>query len=123
MSSMKQIYPIKENMKAFQETKASCNQKLEHPKCHESAQKVYDGLVTASERNQKLIRYLAYAEKIVEWIDESYAEREQQMRNKLQERVNEIFGQCITVKDVYSLTNSNHVTLFSQVNGKRNHFW
>ena len=31
----------------------------------EQAQKVYDGLVSASDRNKRLIRYLAYAEKYV----------------------------------------------------------
>lgn len=110
---------IKENMKAFQEIKASCNQKIGASRnAIESAQKVYDGLVTASERNQKLIRYLAYAEKICEWIDESYAEREQQMRNKLQERVNEIFGQMYHGQRRVQIDKQYHVTLFSQVNGK-----
>ena len=110
---------IKENMKAFQETKASCNQKIGASKSAiGSAQKVYDGLVTASERNQKLIRYLAYAEKICEWIDESYAEREQLMRNRLQDRVNEIFGQMYHGQRRVQIDKQYHVTLFSQVNGK-----
>lgn len=110
---------IKENVKAFQETKASCNQQIGASKSAiESAQKVYDGLVTASERNQKLITYLAYAEKICTWIDESYAEREQQMRNRLQERVNEIFSQMYHGQRRVQIDKQYHVTLFSQVKGK-----
>ena len=84
----------------------------------EQAQKVYDGLVSASDRNKRLIRYLAYGEKICEWIDETYAEKEQEMRTKLQERVNSIFSRMYHGERRVQIDNQYHVTLFAHLNGK-----
>lgn len=84
---------IKENIKRMTEKKARCDRDI--GACQsaiESAQKLYDSLVSASERNKKLIAYIAYAEQICNWIDETYAEKEQEMRGRLQERVNDTFG-------------------------------
>ena len=41
-----------------------------------SAQKIHDSLITTSERNDKLIRFIAYAENISKWITEAYEEKE-----------------------------------------------
>ena len=84
----------------------------------EQAQKVYDGLVSASDRNKRLIRYLAYAEKICDWIDETYAEKEQEMRIKLQEKVNSIFSRMYHGERRVQIDNQYHVTLFAVLNGK-----
>ena len=52
----------------------------EHVKCNELFKVVIlrdvykrQGLVSASDRNKRLIVYLAYAERICNWIDETYA--------------------------------------------------
>ncbi len=82
------------------------------------AQKVYDSLVSASDRNRRLILYLAYAEKICNWIDETYAEKEQEMRSKLQEKVNSIFSRMYHGERRVQIDNQYHVTLFAQLNGK-----
>jgi len=84
----------------------------------DSAQKVYDGLVSASDRNRKLIIYLAYAEKICNWIDKTYAEKEQEMRSRLQEKVNDIFSRMYHGQRRVQIDNQYHVTLFAQLNGK-----
>lgn len=84
----------------------------------ESAQKTYDGLVSLSERNQRLIRYIAYAEKICDWIDETYNEKEQEMRVCLQERVNDIFGRMYHGERRVQIDKQYHVTLFAKLNGK-----
>jgi DNA sulfur modification protein DndD len=82
------------------------------------AQKVYDSLVSASDRNKRIIRYLAYAEKICDWIDETYAEKEQEMRTKLQEKVNNIFSRMYHGERRVQIDNQYHVTLFAHLNGK-----
>lgn len=84
----------------------------------DQAQKVYDSLVSASDRNKRLIRYLAYAERICAWIDETYAEKEQEMRIKIQEKVNDIFSEMYHGERRVQIDNQYHVTLLAYLNGK-----
>ena len=110
---------IKMDIKRMNEKKERCNRDI--GACEnaiDAAQKVNDSLVSASERNKKLIVYLAYAEKICAWIDETYAEKEQEMRNRLQERVNDIFSRMYHGERRVQIDNQYHVTLFAQLNGK-----
>lgn len=110
---------IKADIKRMSEKKERCNREI--GACQnsiESAQKVYDGLVSASDRNKKLFIYLAYAEKICRWIDEAYAEKELEMRSRLQEKVNSIFARMYHGERRVQIDNQYHVTLFAQVNGK-----
>lgn len=110
---------IKADIKRMHDKKERCNREI--GACEsaiDSAQKVYDGLVSASDRNRKLIIYLAYAEKICNWIDETYAEKEQEMRSRLQEKVNDIFSRMYHGQRRVQIDNQYHVTLFAQLNGK-----
>ncbi len=110
---------IKANIKRMIDKKERCNREI--GACEnaiDSAQKVYDGLVAASDRNRRLIIYLAYAEKICNWIDESYAEKEQEMRSRLQENVNDIFSKMYHGERRVQIDSQYHVTLFAQLNGK-----
>ena len=110
---------IKANIKRMIDKKERCNREI--GACEgtiNSAQKVYDGLVAASDRNKRLIIYLAYAEKICGWIDESYAEKEQEMRSRLQEKVNDIFSRMYHGERRVQIDGQYHVTLFAQLNSK-----
>lgn len=110
---------IKENIKRMTEKKGRCDREI--GACQsaiESAQKLYDSLVSASERNKRLIAYIAYAEQICNWIDETYVEKEQEMRGRLQERVNDIFGKMYHGQRRVQIDKQYHVTLFAQLNGK-----
>lgn len=110
---------IKDSLKRMTEKKARCDRDI--GACQsaiESAQKLYDSLVSTSERNQKLITYIAYAEQICNWIDETYAEKEQEMRARLQERVNNIFSKMYHGQRRVQIDKQYHVTLFAQLNGK-----
>lgn len=110
---------IKASIKRMNDKKERCNKEI--GACENainSAQKKYDGLVAASDRNKRLIIYLAYAEKICSWIDESYAEKEQEMRSRLQEKVNDIFSRMYHGERRVQIDSQYHVTLFAQLNGK-----
>ena len=110
---------IKDNIKRMNEKKARCDRDI--GACQntiESAQKTYDSLVSASERNKKLIAYIAYAEQICAWIDETYVEKEQEMRAKLQERVNDLFSKMYHGQRRVQIDKQYHVTLFAQINDK-----
>lgn len=110
---------IKADIKRMSDKKARCNRDIgASESAIESAQKVYDSLVSATDRNKRLIRYLAYAEKICDWIDETYAEKELEMRNRLQDRVNDIFGRMYHGERRVQVDKQYHVTLFAQLNGK-----
>lgn len=90
----------------------ACNSDIDH------AQKILDSIVGVSDHNQRLIKYLAYAERICSWIDESYAAKEQETRDKLEERVNAIFGKMYHGERRVQIDKQYHVTLFAHVNGK-----
>ncbi|WP_455760612.1 AAA family ATPase [Eshraghiella crossota] len=110
---------IKESIKRMSEKIERANRDI--GACQSSidqAQKVYDSLVSASDRNKRLIRYLAYAERICAWIDETYAEKEQEMRIKIQEKVNDIFSEMYHGERRVQIDNQYHVTLLAYLNGK-----
>ena len=110
---------IKADIKRMHDKKERCNRDI--GACEsaiDSAQKVYDGLVSASDRNKRLIIYLAYAERICKWIDDTYAEKELEMRSRLQEKVNDIFARMYHGQRRVQIDNQYHVTLFAQMNGK-----
>ena len=110
---------IKADIKRMHDKKERCNRDI--GACEsaiDSAQKVYDGLVSASDRNKRLIIYLAYAERICKWIDDTYVEKELEMRSRLQEKVNNIFARMYHGERRVQIDNQYHVTLFAQMNGK-----
>ena len=110
---------IKADIKRMMDKKAKCERDIwTAESAIESAQKIYDGLVSTSDRNNRLIRYLAYAERICNWIDETYADKEQDMRIRLQDKVNDIFGKMYHGERRVQIDKQYHVTLFAQVNGK-----
>ncbi len=53
--------------------------------------KVYDSLVAVSGKNKEAMILIAYAEKIREWLSETYKEKELTIREELESKVNEIF--------------------------------
>lgn len=83
----------------------------------QSARKVLDSLIASNENNDRLIKCIAYAQEICDWIDEAYGKKEAEIRESLQERVNNIFSEMyhgdrrVTIDDNYK------VTLYSNVDG------
>jgi len=53
--------------------------------------KIYDSLVAVSGKNKQAMILIAYAEKIREWLSETYKEKEITIRVELESKVNEIF--------------------------------
>ena len=110
---------IKDSINRMNEEKERCHRSI--GACEsaiDAAQKIYDSLVSSSERNKRLITYIAYAEQICAWIDETYTAKEQEMRGKLQDRVNEIFSKMYHGQRRVQIDQQYQVTLFSQLYGK-----
>ena len=110
---------IKSEIKRMNDKKIRCNRDIgASEKAIKEAEKVRDSLVGSSERNEKLITYIAYAEKICDWIDETFDEKENELRIKLEEKVNETFSKMYHGKRRVQIDKRYEVTLFSEVNGK-----
>ncbi|MFF2875068.1 AAA family ATPase [Gottfriedia sp. NPDC057991] len=58
----------------------------------ERFQKIYDSLISVSEKNIEIMTYIKYAEEIFKWISSTYKEKESDIREKLEEKVNSIFN-------------------------------
>lgn len=55
-------------------------------------QKLVDSYAIVSDKNKEISLYLKYAEAIYDWIKTTYEERESEIRDQLETRVNSIFG-------------------------------
>lgn len=54
-------------------------------------QKIYDQVAVVSDKNKKTMHYIRYGEAIYDWLTESYASKEGEVRTTLEDRVNGIF--------------------------------
>lgn len=55
--------------------------------------KVYDSLIAVSGKNKSTMIYIEYAETIRDWLHDTYKEKEDNIREALETKVNEIFEQ------------------------------
>ncbi|MCF2657510.1 AAA family ATPase [Lacrimispora saccharolytica] len=84
----------------------------------EKYKNIYERLTSSSAKNREILRYIAYAEKISEWIAQTYQEKEQKIRVELEERVNEIFAEMYSGHRTVRINDKYQVSLITMVNGK-----
>ena len=84
----------------------------------ERYQKVYNSLTAVSGKNQEAMELIAYAEKIREWLQENYTEKEAVIREDLEAKVNDIFEQMYHGHRRVSIDAKYHVTLLTTVSDK-----
>lgn len=53
---------------------------------------IYSNLVAATSKNVEIMTYIKYAEKMYEWISDTYEVKEKDIKEKLENKVNEIFS-------------------------------
>lgn len=76
----------------------------------ERLQKAYDSLAVVSEKNKKIQLYIRYAEEIYNWIKTTYESRQHDIRQQLEQRVNNIFAQMyhgrrrVVINDKFNVT-------------------
>ena len=75
--------------------------------------KIYDTLIAKSEKSREIRRYLAYAEKIQEWIQGYYQSEESKIRTELQERVNVIFQRMYHGERELEINEKYQIVLYS----------
>lgn len=57
----------------------------------DSYQKLYDSLVAVSGKNKQIMELISYAEAVREWFSTTYKEKEHDIREQLEDKVNSIF--------------------------------
>lgn len=81
----------------------------------EAAQKQYQEQEIHSSKNQRTMRYIAYSEEIRSWLKATYDEKETEIREKLQSRVNSIFEQMYHGTRKVLIDSKYHVKLLSKI--------
>jgi DNA sulfur modification protein DndD len=81
----------------------------------ERFQKLYDGLVDVSGKNRTTMTYIRYAEELLNWLTETYKEKETYIREALESQVNMIFERMYHGRRRVSLDPKYQVTLLATV--------
>jgi DNA sulfur modification protein DndD len=81
----------------------------------ERFQKLYDGLIDVSGKNRTTMTYIRYAEEILNWLTETYREKETFIREELEGQVNMIFERMYHGRRRVSLDSKYQVTLLATV--------
>ncbi len=84
----------------------------------ERYQKAYDSLVAVSTKNKNIMIYIRYAEEILAWITKTYKEKEADIRERLEEKVNGIFNRIYHGHRRVSINDKYNVTLLTMVGEK-----
>lgn len=90
----------------------TCNNEIER------YQKIYDSLVAVSSKNKSIMTYIRYSEEIQSWIVKTFREKELDIRERLEEKVNTIFNKIYHGHRRASINDKYNVTLFATVGEK-----
>jgi len=81
----------------------------------ESFENTYEKLIAATKKNEEMMKYIAYAEYISEWLWKNYNERETFIRSELEKKVNHIFERMYHGKRKVLINDKYQVTLLTNV--------
>lgn len=81
----------------------------------ETQKKRHDEVSVISEKNAKVRRYIAYAEELHDWLQTTYAQKEAEVRNRLEAKVNVIFEKMYHGSRKVVIDPRYHVELLSDV--------
>jgi len=76
----------------------------------ETNHKTYSNNIGASEKNREIRVYMEYAQELLKWVETRYSNRENDIKNKLEEKVNEYFTKIyhgsrkVRIDDKYRVT-------------------
>lgn len=81
----------------------------------ERDKKVYDSLAAVSDKNKQAMLQIEYAETILEWLNETYQDKELAIRENLESRVNDIFEKMYHGHRRVSIDSKYQVSLLTTV--------
>ena len=79
--------------------------------------KIYDQLISQSDKGKEIKRYLAYAEKVYEWIDQYYNNEEEKIRGELEVHVNSVFQRMYHGERKLEINEKYKTVLYSVIPG------
>lgn len=80
--------------------------------------KIYNSLAAVSDKNQQIMRLIAYAENIKEWLAEAYKKKETTIREDLETKVNEIFERMYHGHRRVAINSKYHVELMTTISDR-----
>ena len=87
-----ELNDVKNRLREKRGIKEGAIGKIERAKADkERFKKIYDTLIAKSDKGKEIRKYLVYAEKVQEWIQDYYNAEEGKIRDELQQHVNAIF--------------------------------
>lgn len=84
----------------------------------ERYKKVYDSLIAVSGKNKETMLLIQYAEEILDWLSNTYKEKESFIRDELETKVNHIFEQMYHGHRRVSIDTKYQVTLLTTIDDK-----
>jgi len=85
----------------------ACNREIEN------AQDLYNKLVGISDKNRRITQYISYAQAVYDWIRVTYEVKEGEIRESLEEKINEIFSKMYHGKRRVIIDNKYRVSLLT----------
>jgi len=88
-----QLKDVKARLRDLEEKKDTLIKK--HGICENEVdknEKIYDSCATASEKNKRIKQYVEYAQGIYDWIKETYDNKESELKEQVETKVNDIFS-------------------------------
>lgn len=111
-----ELNDVKQRLKEKTKTKELAIAKIAEAESQkERFKKIYDTLIAKSDKGREIRRYLAYAIKIQEWIQNYYNEEESKIRTELQEHVNVIFQRMYHGERMLEINEKYQTVLYSVI--------
>ncbi len=109
----------KEKLKTLQIEKDGANKQIGMiEKEIEEMQKIIDKYLISSNKNESVKIYLEYAQQVYNWFAQTYNQKEQEIKEKLVERVNSIFNKMYHGKRIVEIDDKYKVSLLT-TNGQK----
>ncbi|WP_270385289.1 hypothetical protein, partial [Megamonas funiformis] len=72
-------------------------------------------LISKTDHNRKIYRYINYAEALLEWIEENQKEKAKEIKERLEKKVNDIFNQIYSGERIVKIDDKYKVNLITKV--------
>lgn len=113
-----ELNDVKKRLKEKRQTQELAIAKIAEAESRkERFKKIYDTLIAKSDKGREIRRYLAYALKVQEWIQNYYNDEERKIRSELQEHVNVIFQRMYHGERMLEINEKYQTVLYSIIPG------
>lgn len=90
--SRMKIKDLEEKIKDLYQSKGECVKEIE------KLEKNYQSLISKTDNNRKIERYIEYADALLNWIKATQEEKTKEIKQRLEEKVNDIFNRIYSGK-------------------------